>query len=297
MIYAICNPTAGSGRGEKIGHKIQAILDSERIPCLLRMTERPGHATELARQARDAQAETVLAIGGDGTAFEVARGLVGSDTPLGVIPAGTGNDFVKTIGVPQDPESALEYVLASEPQKTDVGEINGEMFLNEIGTGFDVSVLDYAAKAKKYCRGLLPYLYGVMQTLFRFHAVPITCSVDGGPAVTRDAFVVGVANGRWIGGGIGIAPDARADDGLLDVVIVDKISRRKLLNRLIGLMKGKILTFPETHFVRASQVAFSAPAMRVNVDGEILAMPSVQARVLPGALLVRRQGSGCSIGD
>ena len=142
MIYAICNPTAGSGRGEKIGHKIQAILDSERIPCLLRMTERPGHATELARQARDAQAETVLAIGGDGTAFEVARGLVGSDTPLGVIPAGTGNDFVKTIGVPQDPESALEYVLASEPQKTDVGEINGEMFLNEIGTGFDVSVLD-----------------------------------------------------------------------------------------------------------------------------------------------------------
>lgn len=288
MIYAICNPTAGSGRGEKIGHKILALLDSKRIPCRLLMTQRPGHATELARQARDAEAETVLAIGGDGTAFEVARGLVGSQTPLGVIPAGTGNDFVKTIGVPQDPEKALERVLASEPQKTDMGEINGEMFLNEIGTGFDVSVLDYAAKAKKYCRGILPYFYGVVQTLFRFHAVPLTYSVDGGDSVTREAFVVGVANGRWIGGGIGIAPEAQADDGLLDVVVVDKIPRRKLLSRLVGLMKGRILTFPETHFVRASQVTFSSPSMRVNVDGEILAMPTVQAHIVPGALLVRR---------
>lgn len=289
MIYAICNPIAGNGRGEKIGRKIERLLKERSIPCRLMMTERPGHAAQLAAQARDEGAETVLSIGGDGTAFETARGLVGSDTPIGVIPAGTGNDFIKSIGIPGDPEKALDHILSHAPKKTDVGEINGEMFLNEIGTGFDVSVLDWAAKAKKYCRGLLPYLYGVLQTLFRFRPISITYSADGGETETAEAFVLGLANGKWIGGGIAIAPEASADDGLLDLVIVRKIPRRKLLFRMIGLMKGRILTFPETRFLRVSRAEFSAPAMRLNVDGEILSMPhGVSARVLPGALLVRR---------
>ena len=288
MLHIIYNPTAGSGRGEKIGQKIKALLDQDGIACQLLITQRPGHATQIARQLQEEKAETVLSVGGDGTALEVARGLVGSQTALGIIPAGTGNDFIKTIGLPKDPEAALRHILSHEPKKTDVGEINGSLFLNEIGTGFDVSVLDWAAKAKKYCRGLLPYLYGVIQTLFRFHSIPITYAVDGGESVTRDAFVVGVANGKWIGGGIGIAPEAAADDGLFDVVVVDKIPRRKLLGRLIGLMKGRILTFPETHFVRASSVVFSAPDMRVNVDGEIVPADRMEARILPGQLLVRR---------
>ena len=98
---------------------------------------------------------------------------------------------------------------------TDAGEVNGRMFINEIGTGFDVSVLDFAAKAKKYCRGLLPYFLGVVKTLFRFRAMSITYSIDGGESVTKDAFVVAAANGGFIGGGIPIAPLAKADDGLL----------------------------------------------------------------------------------
>ena len=288
MIYMICNPIAGSGKGEKIGQKIQSLLEQKSIDCRLIMTERPGHATELALDLRHRGARMVLAIGGDGTALEVARGLAGSETALGVIPAGTGNDFIKTLGLPPEPEAALEHILSHSPRKTDVGEINGDIFLNEIGTGFDVSVLDWAAKAKKYCRGILPYFYGVMQTLFRFRAISLTYAVDGGEPVTREAFVMGVANGKWIGGGIAIAPEAAADDGLLDVVVVDTIPRRKLMGRLAGLMKGKILTFPETHFIRASFVSFSSPSMRVNVDGEIVPAEKVEARILPGLLLVHR---------
>ena len=288
MICAICNPAAGNGRGKKIGLQIEQKLKEKGIPCSLWLTEAPGHATELAKKACAQGAETVLSIGGDGTAFETARGMLGSESALGVIPAGTGNDFVKTIGVPLEPMAALEHVLSHPARKTDVGEINGRMFLNEIGTGFDVSVLDYAAKAKKYCRGVLPYLYGVVRTLFRFQSVPITYSVDGSESVTVDAFVVAVANGGIIGGGIPIAPEAKADDGKLDVVLVEKIQRRDLTKRLIGLMKGKILTFPETRFVRAETVTFSAPDMRVNVDGEIFPEKSVSARILPGALLIHR---------
>lgn len=288
MIYAICNPTAGNGRGRTIGVQIEAALKGKKLPCRMLLTKAPGHATLLARQACAQGADTVLSIGGDGTALEVARGMLNAESALGIVPAGTGNDFVKTLGVPKHPEQALEFILSHPARKTDVGEINGRMFLNEIGTGFDVSVLDWAARAKRYCHGLLPYLYGVLQTLFRFRSVPITYSLDGGKSVTRDAFVVGVANGGMIGGGIPIAPEAKADDGLLEVVVVDKIQSRHLISRLIGLMQGKILTFPETHYCRASSVSFSTPNMRVNIDGEIVPEKEVVARVLPGALMIHR---------
>lgn len=288
MIYAICNPTAGSGRGKIIGEIITKILIEKNLPFRMVMTERPGQATEFARKACDMQADTVLAIGGDGTSLEVARGMIGRDSALGIIPAGTGNDFVKTLGVPLQPIDALEYILAHPPQSTDAGEINGEIFLNEIGTGFDVSVLDYAAKAKKTFRGIIPYLYGVLMTLFRFHSISLAYSIDGGEKTTMDAFVVSAANGGKIGGGIPIAPQAKVDDGKLDVTIVGKIKTTKLISRLIGLMRGKILSFPETQYYRAGSVTFTVPEMRVNIDGEIVREKTVTARVLPGALMIHR---------
>ncbi len=288
MLYVICNPTAGNGRARKTGEMIRQRLDRKSLEYEFHWTEKAGHATALAKSAQKCGAETVLAVGGDGTAFEVARGLLGGPCALGVIPAGTGNDFIKTIGVPRSPEEALEYVLSHPAKKTDAGEINGSLFLNEIGTGFDVSVLDYAAKAKRYVRGILPYFYGVLRTAVRFHSIPVTYSADGAAPVTVDAFVVGVANGGVIGGGIVIAPGAKADDGLLDVVIVEKIPGRKLLSRLIGLMKGKILTFPETRHIQAASIEFSSPGQRLNVDGEIIPAPSASVRILPGALMIHR---------
>ena len=289
MIYVICNPTAGNGRGRKIGEKIRQLLTEKKLDYRMFWTEKPGHASDLAREASAAGVETVLSVGGDGTSFEVAQGLVGSDTALGIIPAGTGNDFVKTLGSPLEPEAALEFILTHPAKKTDAGEINGRMFLNEVGTGFDVSVLLYAEKAKRYVRGLLPYLHGVVQTLFRFKSIPITYAVDGQPPITKDAFVVAVANGGIIGGGIPVAPEAKADDGLFDVVIVGAVKKKDLLTRLLGLMRGKILTFPETTFVHASSVAFSAPDMRVNIDGEIVTEARAKVRILPGALWAHRK--------
>lgn len=286
MIYAICNPTAGNGRGRKIGQEIEKRLLEQHYACHLEMTKAPGHATELAYAAAQSGAETVLAIGGDGTAVEVARGLIGTPAALGVIPAGTGNDFIKTLGLSKDPLAALDFVLAHPARDTDVGDVNGRLFLNEIGTGFDVTVLDFAQKAKRFCRGLLPYLYGVIRTLFHFRGIQLSYAMDGGEMVTKDVFVIAVANGGVIGGGIPIAPEAQADDGLLDVVVVNKICSRNLPARLIGLMRGKILSFPETQFIRAKKVFFSADKMRVNIDGEVTDEASVEARLLPKALRI-----------
>lgn len=286
MIYAICNPTAGNSRGRKIGQEIEKRLLEQHYACHLEMTKAPGHATELAYAAAQSGVETVLAIGGDGTAVEVARGLIGTPAALGVIPAGTGNDFIKTLGLPKDPLAALDFVLAHPARDTDVGDVNGRLFLNEIGTGFDVTVLDFAQKAKRLCRGLLPYLYGVIRTLFHFRGIQLSYAMDGGEMITKDVFVIAVANGGVIGGGIPIAPEAQADDGLLDVVVVNKIRSRNLPARLIGLMRGKILSFPETQFIRAKKVFFSADKMRVNIDGEVTDEASVEARLLPKALRI-----------
>ena len=288
MIYAICNPVAGSGRGRIIGEIIEKILVGKKIPHRIVITEGPGHATRLASEACALHADTVLAIGGDGTALEVARGMVGSESALGIIPAGTGNDFVKTLGVPLQPIDALDFILTHPAQRTDAGEINGEIFLNEVGTGFDVSVLEYAERAKKTFRGIVPYLYGVIMTMFRFHSITLTYAIDGGESITTDAFVMSAANGQKIGGGIPIAPQAKVDDGKLDVAIIGKVQKIKLFSRLIGLLKGKILDFPETKYYRAESVTFTMPDMRVNIDGEIVREKTVSARVLPGALLIHR---------
>ena len=288
MIYAICNPTAGHGRGKKVGRMIEEWLREKQRPCRLLWTEYPGHGTELARKAGSEGAEMVIAIGGDGTAFETAQGLLGTETPLAIIPAGTGNDFIKTIGVPSDPKEALEHVLSCKPQKTDAGMINDRMFLNEIGTGFDVMVLDYTQKAKKYARGLLPYLYGVLQAMFRFRAMEITYTLEDGEEMHQRAFVMAAANGGYIGGGIRIAPDARVDDGLLDVVVVGDIPRRKLPLRLLGLLRGKILSFPETQFHRVKMLTFTAENMRLNIDGEVISAQAAQVTIMPGSIWICR---------
>lgn len=288
MMHIIYNPAAGSGIGEKTGKQVAQWLQEKQLPFVLTSTSAPSHATELSHAAALEGADTVLSVGGDGTALEVARGLRGTKTALGIIPAGTGNDFRKTLGLDGDPEKALQTILEKPALPTDAGLLNGQLFLNEIGTGFDVAVLDYANKAKKYCRGLLPYLWGVLCALFRFRPIHAHIQIDDQPAFEKDVFVVGAANGGIIGGGIVIAPDAKADDGLMDIIIVDSIKWYKLPARLIGLLRGNILKFPETHFSQATKITFSAPDMRLNVDGEIITAEKAEAEILPGALLIHR---------
>lgn len=288
MVSMIYNPIAGGGNGEKVGQMVGKLLSEREIEYVMEPTARPGHATELAKAASLAGAQMVIAIGGDGTAHEVAQGLLGTQTPLAIIPAGTGNDFVKTIAMPVNPKEALEYILSHPAKATDVGLVNDRMFLNEIGTGFDVMVLDYTEKAKKYVHGFLPYLYGVLQTMYRFRSIDLAYTLEDGQEISRKAFVMAAANGGYIGGGIRIAPEARVDDGLLDVVVVGDVKKRHLPRRLAGLLRGKILTFPETEFHRVKCLSFSAPKMRLNIDGEVITTQRADVRILPGALQIHR---------
>lgn len=225
MLTFIVNPTAGSGYALRQEEPIRLGLDAQGIAYRMLRTERPGHATELATAAaREPVCTGVVAVGGDGTAYEVACGLMGTRVPLGIIPAGTGNDFIKAVGIPRKPMEALAFLLSHMPRPVDVGSVNDRLFLNVCGTGFDVTVLEQTLSAKRYCRGLLPYLIGLVRGIFHYKPVHVRLTVDGEEQV-RDVLICSVANGRYIGGGIPICPDAKPDDGLLDLVTVENKPR------------------------------------------------------------------------
>ena len=288
MYYLIFNPAAGNGHSGKVCEKVQERLRALGKPFTVLATERPGHAEELARKASSQNAEAVLCIGGDGTVSETVRGMLGSGVPLGIIPAGTGNDFIKTLSIPQDPMAALEVALTGEPRKTDAGVINGKAFANECGTGFDVTVLDYAEKAKKIVKGILPYLYGVICTILHYKPVRVTYSMDDGEEKTEDVLVIGAGNGRIIGGGICICPEAVPDDGNLDIMIVKDVKKSRLPGYLVKLLRGQIMTIPEAVHFKAKHVKLRCPGMRMNIDGEIIRMDEADITLSPGGLTVIR---------
>ena len=157
MFYAfIVNPAAGSGFALTAMQKLEKKLKEKNISYRVYQTEMPGHATSIAAElAQKEEITAVVSVGGDGTAGEVAAGLTGTDKAMGIIPAGTGNDFIKSAGIPNDPDKALDILLNGKTERIDTGIVNDRFFLNVCGTGFDVTVLDYAENEKKKHRGLI----------------------------------------------------------------------------------------------------------------------------------------------
>ncbi len=287
MLHLVINPIAGNGRAARVGNELAESMEEQGIPHTVSRTEHAGHAVELARLAAVAGADTVIAIGGDGTVSEVARGLLGTGAALAVIPAGTGNDMARLFGIPKKPDDALRFLLDRPARPLDMGRINETPFLNVCGTGFDVCVLDYALTAKRYVRGLLPYLWGVIRTIFSYRPVAPTIEVDGEAPFRRPVLLLAIANGRYIGGGMDVAPDAVPDDGQFDLITVDAMPNWRMPAQLGKLLTGRILDIPGAQHRRCRRVTMSAPGMRVNMDGEIVPMERATLEILPGALMAR----------
>lgn len=284
MLTFIVNPVAGNGYALKIEELLRNEMQLRGLECSFVRTTAPGHATDLAKAAAEnANCTGVVSVGGDGTAFEVACGLMNTGIPLGIIPAGTGNDFIKTVSLPKKPLEALDFILTHEPRPVDVGGLNDRLFLNVCGTGFDVTVLDYTLAAKKYCRGLLPYLIGLIRGIAHYKPVHVRFTADG-HTEERGVLICSIANGRFFGGGIAICPDAAANDGMLDLVVVEHKPRWRLPFLVPSLLMGRVLKFPFTSHKRCKSVEIFSEGMRLNVDGEIINMDSAKFSILPGAL-------------
>lgn len=285
MIDVIVNPVARNGQARQIGREAETYLQERGIEFSMHYTQHPGHATLLAQEAARRGADTVIALGGDGTVCETAAGLVHTHTALGIAPAGTGNDFIKTVGTPKHWKDAIDFILSHPARPVNTGTVNNRFFMNVCGGGFDVLVLNYALNAKKYVKGIWPYLYGVIRAITSF--TPFQMHVEAGDAsFDKECMICTIANGRYIGGGIPIAMMADVTDGLLDVIAIDAVPRWKIPFYLPSLMAGKLYTKKIAHHYRATTAALSSPGMLLNLDGEILPIEESRYTCETDALLL-----------
>ena len=285
---AIVNPAAGNGRARRVWEQVRRDVDGvRRWDCAL--SERVGHARDLALAAASAGYERVVAVGGDGTLCEVASGLVGSETALASVPAGTGNDCVRNFGIPRDARSAARLAASGAPRPVDLGEIRtphaSTWFLSVAGFGFDAEVAWRANRARRVVGGPGVYVLGVLQALRHYASPTMRLWIDGRVVIEGPIFLVAVANGASYGGGMLIAPDARPDDGAFEVCIVHRLSRLEVLRMLPSLYSGGHRHHPAVEFVRCSELhAESAEAVRCQADGELVGTLPATFTIRPGAL-------------
>jgi len=291
-IVAIVNPLSGAGATPDAARRRIALLEdrfaSGGVNGRVHFTERGGHARELAREAIDAGASLVIAWGGDGTINEVASTLAGSKTPLGIIPAGSGNGFANELGLDPDPGRALETILGGRDRTIDAGEFDGRRFFNIAGTGFDAAVAEQFNTRALGRRGMAPYIRLAARELFRYTGRRYRLVLDG-DATEVTALLVAFANGREYGNRIRLAPGAKIDDGRLEAIVI--LDRRPLTrlwdSRHVAL--GRIERLPGliVRGVRAATIETDGEIV-YHLDGEIgRARDRIDVRVLPGALVVR----------
>ena len=287
MYYAfIVNPAAGTGFALRTMHKLEEILKTNHTEYRVFHTEEPGHATRIASELSiDEKVIAVVSVGGDGTAGEVAAGLTGTEKPMGIIPAGTGNDFIKSAGIPNDPERALNTLLHGRKTRIDTGTVNDQFFLNVCGTGFDVTVLDYAESEKEKHRGLTPYFLGLIKAICHYKSTHLSLTAD---SVSEEGqyLICSIANGKFIGGGIPICPDADIRDGKLDLVLIKDVRKCQIPFYLPGLMMSRSLKFSITRHRKIASLLIKGDSLRINIDGDIRSMSSAEFKIVPSSLVL-----------
>lgn len=271
MLFFIINPAAGHGRSVRVMDRLCTYLNAQDVQYDTVFSMRPGHTVKLARDAAAKGHEAVIAVGGDGTVRETLEGIQGFDCALGVIPAGTGNDFIKSLGIPKDPLAALKVILKGERRVIDAGRINKRMFINVANLGFDAEVADTARRIP-VLRGLMAYLAATIITLLRLRRRKVTIEHEDGTVSRHDILLIAVCNGRFYGGGYQVAPPAKLDDGMFDVVLAEKFSRLRVFFLLPRYIRGTHLekkTKGLSH-CRCKRITIRASApVPANADGEI----------------------------
>ena len=294
----IVNPTAGAGRTGREWPRIKALFKGAGLRFEHDLTEAPGHAIELATAAARNGYDMVISVGGDGTINEVVNGLYKSggigEATLGIISTGTGGDYVRTVGIPRGCEEACRKLLQPRRLTVDLGMVeyasNGRtverLFVNFAGMGFDAEIVRRTTQQFKALGSLPSYLLGLLATLVSYRNRDVSVTIDGEVVDERVCTVI-MNNGRYGGGGMLTAPDARVDDGYFDVLIIGDLSKPDLLWSLPRIYRGTHLTHPKVKLRKAREIEVrSAQPLHLQADGELLGQIPARFRVLLAILNV-----------
>jgi diacylglycerol kinase (ATP) len=284
----IANPIAGNGSGERIIPELKQKIKEFGIQAEIVMTERPGHASELAEKFASEGFDYVIAVGGDGTMNEVGRILIEKENvTTGLVPAGTGNDFDQILGFPDRFEDKhWEIFFQQNIIMMDYGKCNGIPFLNGMGLGFDAEVAtkNYVAPGETKMGGKGKYLKAILNTLFFFKEYTVSIKTPEKEEETL-CFINTISNGRRHGGGFYLTPHAIANDGLLDVCMIKKLGLFKRLDILMKVSKGKHTTDKKVNYYTTNKIEVDFhQEVPFHADGEVYWGEKFSVEVFPQKL-------------
>jgi YegS/Rv2252/BmrU family lipid kinase len=273
--HVVFNPVAGRGRARAALDEVVRLLGSAGVEHVLHVTTGPGHATELA--AATEPGSVVVAMGGDGTVHEVVAGLLAAEDgwrvtqrTLGVVPVGSGDDYAFAHGLASgDLPGAVGRLTSGSVRRADLAFVNGAPCVNAFGTGFDAEVAHRLTLAPRFLKGAAAYLYAVLISLHKIRPVGVTVELDGQTVYEGPSLIVAAQNGPRTGGSYLYSPEARVDDGLLDVVLAGDMGLASTLGLMPKVMKGRHLSDPQVHLHRGRHLVVTWDTPRYgHADGE-----------------------------
>ncbi len=289
-LAVIVNPTSRSGRATAIRGAVEELAKREGIEVY--ETERPRHATELARRLAEGGFDRVIAVGGDGTLNEVANGLAHSSTALAVVPAGTGNDWVRTVGISRVVEEAWSIAVGGRVVTTDLAEVDGHGFcLNVLGAGFDAEVARRISEAKGMMSRLGPtprYVASVLGAFTGYQRSRVTVKLDDRSDISiPDVLLVAVGVAKYYGSGMKVLPDSVIDDGLLDIVWGSGITSLELPGILARVFKGTHTSHKKVATARCRTIRLVADSPTpFHIDGDVRGVLPISVTVRANALKI-----------
>ncbi len=297
--FFIVNPAAAHGKVRTQWPELLQVISAQEISMEWRFTDCPGHATTLAQDAAQSGYDCIVAVGGDGTVNEVVEGLAKlPDTfnpTLGIVGLGTGNDLIKTLGIPLDPRQAIERLRTGSEKQIDLGSAHyvdfqgtpqQRYFANIAALGFAADVVAATNTMGKWLRGTLPYLLGLAKTFAIFRNQPMRINYDGRTWQGMSSMAV-IANCQYFGGGMKVAPQADPSDGLLDLVILENLSKAELARHFPKVYRGDHLQIPQVKTLRARQIEINSETTCLfQLEGDVVGTTPVTLSVVPGRLTV-----------
>lgn len=298
----IVNPVAGRGRAGRLWPRIARQMTEHGLEHSVIFTGGPDDATAMCAAALRDGAEMVVVAGGDGTLNEAVNGFIDktTDAPLnprarlGFVPLGTGSDFARSLGLGLG-GGAVEVLRQGTVRLVDLGRIDMDpphgqpgtrYFANVAFGGLGVETNEYARRAPKFLSGFGAYLVGALRSIVSHRSKPVSLTLDDGPPIAGPMGIVAVANNRYFGAGMLLAPDAQPDDGFFDVLWLGHVTRRRLLVDLLPkIYRGAHVRHPAIRLQRAKRVTItSSEQLRLNLDGEPRGEAPVTISIIPGVL-------------
>lgn len=284
-IRFIINPMSGPKSKVDVAARIKLHLDHDKFAHDIVYTDYAGHAPELAKMAAEEGCEVVVAVGGDGTVNEVARGLLHTETALGIIPRGSGNGLARHLQVPLSVDGSIRFLNHGHRSKIDSGNINGHAFFTTAGIGFDAYISSVFAGSKT--RGLKTYVELILKEVIKYRHLPVKATING-KTIDTDLFVMAFANAAQYGNNAYIAPMADIRDGLLDVCLVRQLDMFKALQLSYAMLANKPAGADSAEYFKTEGVEVTTDhELMHHADGEFLGKAShFVVRMLPQSLHV-----------